>query len=373
MIIAVNTRLLIKNKLEGIGWFTYETLKRITQSHPEHQFIFFFDRAYHPDFVFAENVKAVVVNPPARHPVLWFLFFEFGVKKALKKHKADIFISTDGWLSLSSKIKSFDVIHDLNFEHYPEFIKPLVRYYYKFFFHRFAKKANRIATVSEYTKQDIIQLYGISPDKIDVVYNGSHELYFPIKEAEKAIVKAKYSNNCEYFIFIGALHPRKNLTNLFKAFDLYKSENQTSTKLMIVGEKKWWKGEISQTYDNMKFKEEVIFTGRLNPEDLKSVLGSALALTYISFFEGFGIPIVEAFNAETAVITSNVTSMPEIAGDAALLVNPSDIKEIANAMYQIENDKDLRLSLIKKGNERKKLFSWDQSALKLWQSIEKIL
>ncbi len=373
MIIAVNTRLLLKDKLEGIGWFTYETLKRITLSHPEHQFIFFFDRPYHTDFVFADNVKAVVVNPPARHPVLWFLFFEIGIRIALKKYKADIFVSTDGWLSLGSKVKSFDVIHDLNFEHYPEFIKPIVRYYYKIFFHRFAEKASRIATVSEFTKQDIIQLYGISQEKIDVVYNGSHELYFPINEVEKAAIKAKYTDNCEYFIFIGALHPRKNLTNLFKAFDLYKSENKTTCKLLIVGEKKWWKGEISQTYDNMRFKDEVIFTGRLNPDELKSVLGSALALTYVSFFEGFGIPIVEAFNAETAVITSNVTSMPEIAGHAALLVNPFDIKEIANAMYRIENDNDLRLSLIEKGRIRKTLFSWDKSAIKLWQSIEKIL
>lgn len=373
MIIAVNTRLLLKDKLEGIGWFTYETLKRITLSHPEHQFIFFFDRPYHTDFVFADNVKAVVVNPPARHPVLWFLFFEIGIRKALKKYKADIFVSTDGWLSLGSKVKSFDVIHDLNFEHYPEFIKPVVRYYYKIFFHKFAEKASRIATVSEFTKQDIIKLYGISHKKIDVVYNGSHELYYPINEVEKALIKAKYSDNCEYFIFIGALHPRKNLTNLFKAFDLYKSENKTTSKLLIVGEKKWWKGEISQTYDNMRFKDDVIFTGRLNPDELKSVLGSALALTYVSFFEGFGIPIVEAFNAETAVITSNVTSMPEIAGDAALLVNPFDIKEIANAMYRIENDNDLRLSLIEKGRIRKTLFSWDKSAIKLWQSIEKIL
>lgn len=373
MRIAVNTRLLVKDKLEGIGWFTYETLKRITIQHPEHEFIFFFDRPFHKDFIFSENVTPVIVNPPARHPVLWYLFFEWGITKALKKYKADIFISTDGWLSLSAKVKSFTVIHDLNFEHYPEFIKPLVRQYYKYFFHRFANKALQIATVSEFTKNDIFNLYGIPLDKIDVVYNGSNELYIPLSLTEKNEIKNIYSKGCNYFIFIGSLHPRKNLSNLFKAFDLFKEKNGSSTKLMIVGEKKWWKGEISQTYDNMKYKDEVIFTGRLSPEALKSVLGSSLALTYISYFEGFGIPIIEAFNAETAVITSNVTSMPEIAKDAAILVDPYSIIQIADAMNKIDSDEEFRLSLIEKGKIRRNDFSWDKTAENLWNSIEKIL
>ena len=121
----------------------------------------------------------------------------------------------------------------------------------------------------------------------------------------------------------------------------------------------------------MSFKDDVIFPGRLVIEELQKVVASALALTYVSYFEGFGIPIVEAFYAETPVITSNVTSMPEIAGDAALLVDPFSIKSISSAMLKIASDEQLQKELIKKGRERKKLFSWQKSADKLWEAMEK--
>src|SRR5512139_2040469 len=102
MRIAVNTRLLIKDKLEGIGWFTYETLKRITRKHPEHEFIFLFDRPFDKEFIFAQNIIPVIITPEARHPILWYLWFEYSVPRALKKYKADIFLSPDGYLSLST-------------------------------------------------------------------------------------------------------------------------------------------------------------------------------------------------------------------------------------------------------------------------------
>ncbi len=372
MRIAVNTRLLLKGKLDGIGWFTYETLKRITVQHPEHQFIFIFDRPYDESFLFSDNVKAVVIYPPARHPLLWYLFFEYSIPYVLKKYKADLFISPDGWLSLRSEIKSLAVIHDLNFEHFPEFVIPSHRFYLKYFFRKFARKADRIATVSEYSKKDIVDLYNISEDKVDVVYNGSNELYAPVNEVIKQNIKKEFTDGKNFFIFISTLHPRKNLSNLFKAFDLFRKQNITDTKLVIVGQKQWWNAEIADAFEKMEFKHEVKFTGRLSPDVLKDLLASALALTYASLFEGFGIPVVEAFYAETAVITSNITSMPEIAGDAAILINPYHIEEYAEAMRKIDNDEEFRLALIEKGKERRKTFSWDKTAEKLWDSIEKL-
>jgi glycosyltransferase involved in cell wall biosynthesis len=123
----------------------------------------------------------------------------------------------------------------------------------------------------------------------------------------------------------------------------------------------------------MTYKDDVIFTGRLEPEDLGNVLGSALAITYASIFEGFGIPIIEAFNAETPVITSNTSSMPEIAGDAALIVDPLSVQNIADAMKSVATDEKLRLKLIEKGRKRKNLFSWDKTADNVWMSIEKTI
>jgi glycosyltransferase involved in cell wall biosynthesis len=370
MVIAVNTRLLIKNKLEGIGWFTYETLSRITKLHPEHTFYFIFDRPYHSDFVFGDNVIPVVLHPKARHPLLFVIWFEISVTRFLAKLKPDLFLSPDGYLSLLTKTKSLAVIHDINFEHYPKDLPWIIEKYYRFFFPRFAQKASRIATVSEFSKQDIVAEYNINQSKIDVVYNGSNENYYPLTDSENELTRAKYTHGKQFFVFVGALLPRKNLTNLFLAFEQFKQKTGSETALVIVGEKKWWTASIEQAYSNISDKNSIIFTGRLEPIELNKVLSASVALTYISYFEGFGIPIIEAFRCGTAVITSNVTSMPEVAGDAAIFVNPFSIDEIADAMQQLFENHDYRNQLIQKGIIQLSKFSWDKSAELLWNSIE---
>ena len=371
MKIAVNTRLLLKNKLEGIGWFTFESLKRIVSAHPNDEFYFIFDRPYSQEFIFADNVKPIVVGPPARHPVLHYIWYEISIPIVLRKIKPDVFVSPDAYLSLSSKYTDLIVIHDLNFEHYPEHMPWLARKFYTHFTPKYAKKANRIATVSEFSKQDIVKQYGVSPDKIDVVFNGSNDFFKPLNEKQVELTKEKYSEGCDFFVFVGALNPRKNLQNIFQAFDKFKDNHKTNTKFVVVGLKMYWSEEIKAVYNNMNHSTDVIFTGRLEPDELSSVVGSALALVYTSFFEGFGIPIIEAYNAEVPVITSNVTSMPEIAGDAALLVDPSNIDQITNAMYLVSTDELLCNELIEKGRVRREYFSWEKTAENLWQSILK--
>lgn len=372
MKIAINTRLLLKDKLEGIGWFTYETLKRITQTHPEHQFYFIFDRKYDEEFIFSENITPIIIHPQARHPFLYFIWFEYSLTQILKKIDADIFISTDGFISLSTKTPTFNVIHDINFIHYPKNIPFILRKYYNYFFPRFAKKSSHIATVSEYSKNDIIKNFNIENSKIDIVYNGANTIYKPISENEKIKFKNTYSSGKDYFLFVGALNPRKNISNLLKAFDLFKSESHSDLKLIIVGERMFKTREIKRCFNNMNYKTDVIFTGRMSPAQLHRTYGAALALTFVPYFEGFGIPIIEAMNCNTPVITSDVTSMPEIGKDAVLQVNPFSIEDIKNALYKVYSDNDLRNNLIKKGQERSKDFSWDKTANKLWESIEKI-
>jgi glycosyltransferase involved in cell wall biosynthesis len=373
MKIAVNTRLLLKNKLEGIGWFTYETLSRITRQHKEHQFYFIFDRPFSDEFIFSDNITPIVTFPQARHPFLYYLWFEHSIPHVLKKIRPDLFFSPDGYLSLATNVKSMHVIHDLNFEYYPQDLPYFERKNYKYFFPKYTRKANRIATVSEYTKNDIIKLYGIPPEKIDVVYNGASESFHPLNESDKRLVRTKYTDGKPFFVFVGALHPRKNLVNLFKAYDSFCNSNPEGIKLLIVGEKMWWTKEIKNAYEQMKHRDEVIFSGRLGFNELTRVVASAVALTYVSYFEGFGIPIMEAFYAGTPVITSNVTSMPEVASNAALLIDPFSIDSITAAMQQVSFDENLRTLMIEKGNERKKLFSWQKSADLLWDSIERAI
>ena len=373
MKIAVNTRLLIKNNLEGIGWFSYETLSLIVKQHPEHDFFFIFDRPYDPSFLFAPNVKAIVAPPQARHPVLYFIWFELIMPHLLKKIGADLFLSPDGYLSLRSSIKQVAVMHDLNFEHYPQDLPWFESWYYSTFFPKYAHKANRIATVSEFSKSDIIKHYHIDAEKIDVVFNGANQIFQPVSESEKQVTRAKYTTGCEYFICVGSVHKRKNIVNLLKAFELFKAKQSSDVKLLIVGQKRWWTKEMQRTLDQMIYSSDVIFTGRVENEDLHLMMGSALALTYVSYHEGFGIPILEAFGCDTPVITSDISSMPEVAGDAALLVNPFSVDSIGYALSRIYKEDDLRKKLIAKGRERRELFSWQQTADALWQCIEKAI
>ncbi len=380
MLIAVNTRLLLKDKFCGTSWFAYESLKRITKNHPEHKFLFLFDRPFSEEFIFSDNITPIVVGPQARHPFLWYWWFEQSLPKIFHKHEPDLFLSPDGFLSLSysppagtQECKSIAVIHDLNFEHYPKDIPFWARRYYKKYFPQYAKKANRIATVSEYSKQDISKLYKISSEKIDVVYDGSNEAFKPISEEQKIVVRQKYSNGNDYFIFVGALNPRKNVHCLLLAFDAFKNSSSSPIKLIIVGEKMWKTSEMENVYNNMQFRNDVIFIGRLGTNDLKDVMASAFALVFVPYFEGFGIPIVEAMYCDVPVITSNVTSMPEVAGNAGLLVDPFSIDSIKEGMITIYKDETLRNQLIANGKIQREKFSWDKTAEKLWNCIEKTI
>ena len=313
-----------------------------------------------------------MIGPPARHPLLWYYWFNFSVTRALKKIRPDLFLSPDGYLSLKTRFPQIAVIHDINFYHRPQDLPLLSRWYYNHFFPKFTIKANRIVTVSEYTKNDICESYGILPDKIDVACNGAHELYKVLSELDKKGAKARYSIGCEYFVFIGAQHPRKNIEGLLRAFDQFKSKYETGHKLIIVGEKKFLTDSIEDTYKEMNFRNEVLFTGRLSSEEIVLVLGSAGALIFIPFFEGFGIPLVEAMYAEVPIVASEVTSIPEVAGDAALYVDPENKEAIVEAMHNISTNDELRASLIANGRVQRLKFTWDKSAEILWQSIERV-
>lgn len=335
--------------------------------------MFLFDRPYSEEFIFGDNITPVIVSPQARHPFLYYAWLEFGVKNTLNQLKPDLFLSPDGFLSLGAKCKQLPVIHDINFLHNPKDVKPLTRKYYNYFFPKFAQKATRIATVSEYSKKDISENYKIDPAKIDVVYNGINSSFKPVPDLVKAQTKQRFSKGKDYFLFVGSLNPRKNVPRLIKAFDAFKQETNSDMKLVLAGSHAWGLNEIYASMEGLSSREDVIFTNRLNEEDLANVMGSAFALTFVPYFEGFGIPLVEAMQSEIPVITSNVTSLPEIAGDAALFVNPYEINEIKNAMVKLRNSPDLQNQLIANGIKRRNNFSWDRSADLLWKSVEKSL
>lgn len=371
--IAVNTQHLLKDKLEGIGWFAHETLIRIVRDHPEHEFVFIFDRPWDESFIYAKNVTPVKTFVPSRHPLLWIWHYELDIPAILKKYKPDVFFSPDGWMSLRTKIPTINVIHDINFIHRPADFPFLVKKYYNWFFPRFAKKAARLITVSEFSKNDIKTTFNIPAEKVDVAHNGCNVSYTGLSDDVKAEVRNKFTNGHPYFVYVGSRNPRKNIAGLLHAFEQFKEADKSNYKLVFVGDPMWGKSYLSSQINQMKFKDHLVFTGRLSIEVLQLVMASADALTLVSFSEGFGIPVIEAMYCDVPVICSNVASLPEVAGDAAIYVNPNSVIEIAKALTQVANYPDLRKSMIIKGREQRQKFSWDNTARLVWASIEKVL
>jgi glycosyltransferase involved in cell wall biosynthesis len=218
-----------------------------------------------------------------------------------------------------------------------------------------------------------VNSFGIPPEKIDIVFDGNNTSYMPLSEAEQIPVREKYTGRKPYFLFIGALHPRKNIKGLLMAFEEYKSHSGADEKLLIVGGEMFKTGPIFDFFNKMQFRDDVVFTGRIPVEELRKILASALALTFVPFFEGFGIPVVEAMAAGVPVICSHTTSLPEVGGDAVFYTDPYQPSQIAWAMQKISSNNTLRKSLIKKGFRQKDKFSWDQTAVLLWKSIEKVV
>ena len=374
MRIAINTRLLLLKKLEGIGRFSFEILKRIVVAHPEIEFHFLFDRPFSEEFIFAKNIVPHVLFPQARHPFLWYGFFEWAVPRKLAEIKADYFLSTDGYASLRSNIPQHLTIHDLAFEHFPKAVPFLVNHYYRHYVPSFAKKADRIACVSNFTKNDIISHYHTDAAKIDIVYNGVSDYFKPLHPAEIDTIREKYTRGLPYFICVSSIHPRKNIPALIKAFDLFKQQNPNLPhKLILVGNFMYGHDNaVRQSIEQMQHRESLILTGALNHEEIASLVGAACASAYVSLFEGFGIPIIESMRAGVPVITSDANSMREVAADAALLVDPHNIANIADAFTKIAIDTALGLSLKEKGLDRQEQFTWDNSAKQYWNSVSRL-
>lgn len=368
--VAVNTRLLLKGRLEGLGTFEYEVLKRLVNNHPEVEFHFIFDRPYSDEFIFGKNVVPHILFPQARHPFLFIWWFDYSLPRLLKKIKPDIFFSPDGYLSLRTDVPQVPVIHDINFFHYPNYFPFWVRWHFNTWFPQFAKMAKKIITVSEFCKKDIAKHYRIDPDKIKVAYNGVDISVKKPSSDEIVLVRKKYKQEKPYFIFIGALYPRKNLVNQLKAFDLLLEKTGKDLELIVVGKSYPESESIFEIHQQLKHKKAIRFLGRIEPrEDVNALLAGAEACTYVSNFEGFGLPVLECMQLGVPVITSNISALPEVAGDAALLVDPSSIHDIADAYEKLLSNTTISQQLIEKGFSQYKKFTWEDTAKRVGEEL----
>ncbi len=258
-------------------------------------------------------------------------------------------------------------IHDLAFEHLPETFTRRGSFQLKLTVRRTAKKAARIATVSEYSRQDLLRTYHLPPEKVVVTYNGIEPHFTPQPKSpgESSEIRQRFGIARDFLLAVGSLQPRKNLVRLIRAYAKLRNENENFTRqLVIVGRKLWLADEIFAEVQKQRWAEDVILTGYVADEDLPALYRSASAFVYPSLFEGFGLPPLEAMACGAPVVTSDTSSLPEVTGDAALLIDPHDEQSLANALIEVVNNKPLRASLREKGIAQAGKFTWREAAEK---------
>ncbi len=370
MKIAVNARFSGQIITEGYGRFTNGLVDAMASAEPGDEFIMMYDRQPEVSFIRRRNVREMVKGPAARHPLLWKLWYDVSMPAMAGKVKADVIFSPDGFCSLRSSIPQVLAIHDLAYLHFPAGISRFYRWYYRHYTPQFIRKARHIVTVSEFSMRDIIDHYPQAKGKISVIHNAADAGFRPLDWKTKEVVKEKYAGGSEYFLYAGSIHPRKNLLNLLKGFSWFKKRQRSSMKLVLAGRLAWGADEFIKLLQSYKYREEVILAGYVPDLEMQQLAGSAYALVYPSYWEGFGLPVLEAMQSGVPVITSSNSSMPEICGDAAMYCEPGDSEAWGKAMGQLYKDENYRSELIEKGMAKASEFRWEKSAEKLREIFE---
>jgi len=266
-------------------------------------------------------------------------------------------------------------IHDLSFEHLPQMYTPRERWLFKLAIGYTARRAARILTVSEYSARDILATYRVPPERVVVTPEGVSALFVPVRDpACLQAVRHRYGIAREYILSVGSLQPRKNLVRLIRAYiNLRRRDDDLDHQLVIVGKKGWLYQDIFRAARQSPFAQDIIFTGYVPEEDLPALYSGATVFVYPSLFEGFGLPVLEAMACGVPVITSYSSSLPEVVGEAAILVNPYDERAIEAALQRAVWDAELRRELSERGLRRAQQFSWKRTAELTLRAYEEVV
>jgi glycosyltransferase involved in cell wall biosynthesis len=368
MLVAYDARPLSKNKT-GIGQYTKYLLDYIVTIDPAVDIILCSNK----EIYYKKKQRIRFIENDGfmwrKNSNLWFQSI---LPSILKKNRVDLFHGTLFLTPLLSAVPSIITIYDMVLDIFPETMYWKNRLPLKILMKKSAKKADRIIAISESTKKDIVKFIGIEQEKIRVIYPGVSKIFSSQRTDNDRVILNKFKLLPGYILTVGTLEPRKNLIRLLDAYKLLAAGEENIPQLVIAGGQGWLLEDIQKAVDSLGLREKVVFTGYVSDADLPALYRNAKIFVYPSLYEGFGLPPLEAMACGIPVISSNTSSIPEVVGDAGLLIDPYRPDEIAQAITEVLRNEELHTRMIRAGITRSALFNWDKTAqemIKLYHEV----
>ena len=347
MIIAINA---VRFTNKHCNSFTDDYFIKIATEYSSHQFIFITTNAIDEQHLFrAKNITQIISSPKGNNIFMWKFWLNFTLPRIVKKHKATLIINTTGCCSLQTNVQQHLFISDLSYFNFPHLSSRKELFFPKNNMPAFCKKANTILAPSNFIKQQILKQFLVDEKKIQLFHIHINEIYRPLSWHEKEIIKTKYTEGTEYFLFSGEINSRNNLINLLKAFTFFKTRQKSNMQLVITSNNVSPSNAFIQSFKSYKFRNEVQLLIDLPESEVTAITGAAYAFVYPSLYDGMGMHVLQAMQCEVPVVTCDAGALQEQAGDAALYANEANFEDIANKMMLLFKDESKRAALINKG------------------------
>ncbi|MCZ2223882.1 MAG: glycosyltransferase family 4 protein [Chitinophagales bacterium] len=370
MRIVVNTKLLQANNIALYRIYIYELIQKLISQHQEHEFILLLDDAFEQINFTSKNIIQQKIKQKSNKAISIQYWYNISLPLIEKKYKADIVLHFNNRCSLTIKTPQIVVLYNTLFLEHPQFLVSSEKIFYKLLQKKILEKANRIITLSEYSKQVIQNHYKLSKDKIFSIPFGVLENNKRLSYKEQENIKQQYTDGCEYFVFSGTTEPLNNILTLLKAFSIFKKRLHSNMKLLLLIQPTKYDIAIKEKLKTYKYREDIVWLDNVDEPQQQAIISSAYALILTSYKEEYSVTIINAMQNGIPIAYNNTNFFSEITNDAALSFDTKNENDIAQQMMLLYKDENLRNQLIEKGIKQTKLLSWNKSAESLWKIIE---
>jgi len=359
--VALNAHLLSLSgnyRSAGISWYIYNVLKNLGQAAPDLQLTAFLHEAQFQDDYISTNIS----RWPTQRPAVRIMWEQMAQPYLLSRNQPDLYHAMAFVAPMITPCPFVITVYDLTFLRYPEAFRPFNRWYLRYFTTYSVKRAQAIIAISESTRQDVINLIGKPPDQVHTIYCGADPSFRPLPSNEIETFRQSQQLPQAFVLYLGTLEPRKNVAGLIRAYATWYQQDPQAPLLVIAGGKGWYYQQIFELVETLGLVDKIYFPGYIPQADLALWYNAASLFVYPSYFEGFGLPVLEAMACGTPVITSNTSSLPEVAGQAAMLVDPKQPIALTVAMQQIMQSSEKRQLMRQAGVKQATQFRWEKTA-----------